>query len=210
MGILEKAISFLEPLLNEQPNDFRLRGLLAWALRLIENFKDSIKHYEKCLDLAPGVGGFWVTLGITYEEMENFEEAENCFRHAIELGKESLWAHYHLGRIFQKKKKYEGALQQFRYVINAAWEFAGPHFDLADIYREHLNQPEEAIKEYEIGLQLEQRPYRLAKPILSLARALEAAGRTAETRQRYQEYLDRFPWGEHAPEALAALERLGA
>ena len=32
------------------------------------------------------------------------------------------------------------------------------------------------------------------------------ANRTAEARQRYQEYLDRFPWGEHAP---AALERLG-
>ena len=35
------------------------------------------------------------------------------------------------------------------------------------------------------------------------------AKRTAEARQRYQEYLDRFPWGEHAQEALAALERLG-
>jgi hypothetical protein len=34
--------------------------------------------------------------------------------------------------------------------------------------------------------------------------------RTAEARQRYQEYLDRFPWGKHAQEALAALERLGA
>ncbi len=33
--------------------------------------------------------------------------------------------------------------------------------------------------------------------------------RTAEARQRYQEYLDRFPWGEHAQEAQAALERLG-
>jgi hypothetical protein len=33
--------------------------------------------------------------------------------------------------------------------------------------------------------------------------------RAAEARQRYQEYLDRFPWGEHAQEALAALERLG-
>jgi hypothetical protein len=32
---------------------------------------------------------------------------------------------------------------------------------------------------------------------------------TAEARQGYQEYLDRFPWDEHAPEALAALERLG-
>ena len=35
------------------------------------------------------------------------------------------------------------------------------------------------------------------------------SGRTAEAGQRYQEYLDRFPWGEHAQEALAALERLG-
>ncbi len=34
--------------------------------------------------------------------------------------------------------------------------------------------------------------------------------RTTEARQRYQEYLDRFPWGEHAQEALEALERLGA
>lgn len=31
----------------------------------------------------------------------------------------------------------------------------------------------------------------------------------SEARQRYQEYLDRDPWGEHASEALAALERLG-
>jgi len=31
----------------------------------------------------------------------------------------------------------------------------------------------------------------------------------AEARQRYQEYLDRFPWGERAQEAQAALERLG-
>jgi TolA-binding protein len=59
-------------------------------------------------------------------------------------------------------------------------------------------------------MQLEQRPFPLAFFTIKIARALEAAGRTAEARQRYQEYLDRFPWGEHAPEALAALERLGA
>jgi hypothetical protein len=39
--------------------------------------------------------------------------------------------------------------------------------------------------------------------------ALALIGRPAEARQRYQEYLGRFPWGEHAPEVLAALERLG-
>jgi hypothetical protein len=36
-----------------------------------------------------------------------------------------------------------------------------------------------------------------------------ANGHTAEAQQRYQEYLDRFPWGEHAQEAQEALERLG-
>jgi hypothetical protein len=44
--------------------------------------------------------------------------------------------------------------------------------------------------------------------LLFLGRATQVC-RSAEARQRYQEYLDRFPWGEHAPEALAALERLG-
>ena len=39
--------------------------------------------------------------------------------------------------------------------------------------------------------------------------AVKRGGRTAEARQRYQEYLDRFPWGERAQEAQAALERLG-
>jgi hypothetical protein len=35
------------------------------------------------------------------------------------------------------------------------------------------------------------------------------AGRMDHARQRYEEYLDRDPWGEHAQEAMAAVERLG-
>jgi hypothetical protein len=31
-----------------------------------------------------------------------------------------------------------------------------------------------------------------------------------KARQRYEEYLDRDPWGEQAQEAMKALERLGA
>jgi len=149
-------------------------------------------------------------LGVTYKEMKDFEKAEACLSQAVDLDKKLYWAHYNLGLILQEKKNYAGALEQFQKAISPDWEYGRPHIGLARIYNEHLNQPEQAVTEYEIALQLEQRPFRLSKPLLGLARAREAAGRTAEARQRYQEYLDRFPWGEHAPEALAALERLGA
>ncbi len=207
--IPERAIRFLEPLVKEQPDEIELRGLLGWAFRLLGSFEDSIAHFKKCLKLTSKEGWIWDQLGRTHKDRKSIEEAEYCFRRAVELNTTSAGAHCHLGLTLKNKEDYKGALKQFQQAISISREYARPHIGLADIYHEYLNQPEEAISEYEISIQLEQRPFRLAEPIHKLARALEAAGRTAEARQRYQEYLDRFPWGEHAQEALAALERLG-
>lgn len=100
-------------------------------------------------------------------------------------------------------------MEQFQIATNFDFEYAAPHLGLGELDFEHFNLIEKAIDEYQLAIQFEQRPSRLSHFLPKLARALEAAGRTAEARQRYQEYLDRFPWGEHAQEALAALERLG-
>jgi len=210
MRIPEKAITFLKPIIEKQTNDVKLIGVLAWALLLSKNFEESIAYYKRGLELAPEKGSYWGGLGVNHEEMKNFKEAEFCLRRAIELNKELHWVHCHIGRILREQRDYDGALQQFQQAIDIDWEYGWPHIDLADSYCAYLNQPEKAIPEYEIGIQLEQRPFLLSKPIFGLSRALEAAGRTVEARQRYQEYLDRFPWGKHAQEALAALERLGA
>ena len=210
MEISEKAIIFLQPVVNENPDDVWLRGMLASAYRSIGDFENSIVHFKKCVELIPDNASALVALGITYEVMKNFDDAESCFRRAIEVDKESNWAYYHLGWTLLAIGNYIGSLEMFQEAIRRDWKYGGPHIGLADVYRDYLKQPEKAISEYTIVLQLEQRPFRLHKAIFGLAGALEAAGRTAEARQRYQEYLDRFPWGEHAPEALAALERLGA
>jgi len=206
----EKAIELLEPLVNEQSPDAQLRGMLALALRCNRNFDDSLKHLKKCLELTPRDGWIWSNTGRTYKDMGNLEEAEFCLRRAVELDAEMQNAHNYLGLIFQENKSYERALRYFQLALIPDSEYDQPHIGSANLYLDNLNQPEAAIKEYEIALRLEERPFRQDQTIFGLARALEAAGRTAEARQRYQEYLDRFPWGEHAPEALAALERLGA
>jgi tetratricopeptide (TPR) repeat protein len=210
MSMPENAILFLKPLVNAEASNVKLRGLLARALGRIGRFEDAITHLKKCLELAPEDAWNWGNLGWTYEVMKEFEEAEKYFRRSIELNEKSPWVHYHLGLTLFKKKNYLGALGQFQEAITLAWEFPAPHVGLATVYLENLNQPEKAISEYEIGIQFELRPFKVSKYAFGLARALEAAGRIAEARQRYQEYLDRDPWGEHAKEALAALGRLGA
>jgi len=210
MRLPERAILFLEPLVSEGSNDVELRGLLAWAFRQAGNSEASIEHYKKCLESAPTAGWLWGNLGRAYNDLGKYEEAEICLRRSIELNNKVDWAHCHLGVTLQKKGDYEAALGEFQQAINLVPEYGRPHIGIGEIYHKNLNQPDKAIAEYEIGIQFEQRPFRLSRDIIKLARALEAAGRTAEARQRYQEYLDRFPWGEHAPEALATLERLGS
>ena len=203
-----KAVSLLEPIVGDQPNDAQLRGMLGLALQCAKKYDDSINQLKKCLELMPKDGWLWSCLGRTYKHMGNFNDAEICLHRAVELDGEMQNARCYLGFIFKEKGDYDRALKQFQLALSPDWEYDDPHIGLARLYLENLHQPEKAVEEYKTVLQLELRPFRLSQTFIGLSRALEAAGRTAEARQRYQEYLDRFPWGEHAQEALAALERL--
>jgi tetratricopeptide (TPR) repeat protein len=212
MGLPERVVAIIEPAVKDNPRDAKLRGWLGWALRRAQKNNDAISHLKEGLELSPENGWLWGLLGVAYRHVDDFDNAEACLRKAIELDKEThlKWAHYDLGYVYQQKHKYSEAIACFKKAIELGWKSDLPHFQMAEINRENFNNPENAIIEYEIGIQLEQRPFGLPRPIFGLARALEAAGHTAEARQRYQEYLDRFPWGKHAQEALTALERLGA
>jgi len=209
MRVTKRAIALLEPLVSHRPNDLQLRGWLAWALRLAGDYELSISHYKRCLEISPSYMWALGGLGVVYEEMQNFDEAESYLRKAVELDKESSWAYSHLSLSLMGKECYEAALEKVQFAIRIRPDYGWPHTVLAGLYLEHLNEPEKAIEEYEVSMSLEQRPFLLPNIVCGLARALEAAGRTTEARQRYQEYLDRFPWGEHAQEAQEALERLG-
>ncbi len=206
---LQEAISFLAPVTDCYPKETRLGSRLAIAYRLTGRFEESIQCLKKALETESTNPWLWGNLGRTYKEMKHYELATVYLRKAIELDPDHSWAHNHLGLTLLEMGKVEEAVEQFEFAIAKDAAYGWPHIGLAETYLHHLNKPEEAVKEFESALQFEIRPYRLDRPLAGLARALEAAGRTAEARQRYQEYLDRFPWGEHAPEALAALERLG-
>ncbi|KAA0224540.1 NACHT domain-containing protein [candidate division KSB1 bacterium] len=203
-----RAQAFVKPLVDEQSHNARLRCLLAITYEMCGDIDNSIAHFNECLRIAPEDAWILASAGKAYRTMNNLKESEELLRKALSLGKGTAWRHYQLGRTFLEKKDYENALNQFQLAINIQSDYGPLHIGLGDIYSEYLNQPEIAISEYEVAIKLDERPSRMSGAILKLARILERTGRIAEARQRYQEYLDRFPWGEHAQEALAALERL--
>jgi len=182
--------------------------MLGWAFRLAGRFDESITQLKKCLEQNSNERWIWDQLGRAYKDMEDLDQAEFCFREAIALESDSAWAYCHLGLILLKKKDYSGAIEQFQDAQSYRPDYGRIHIGLADVFYDS-GETEKAISEYEEGIKLEQRPFKVHEALLKLAHALETAGRTAEARQRYQEYLDRFPWGEHAQEAQEALERLG-
>jgi len=206
---LDDAISLLVPVINSYPEEIHFSIRLAIAYRLAGRFEESIQCLKRALKIESKNPWLWGNLGRTFKEMKNYKLATVYLRKAIELDQDDSWAHNHLGLTFLEMGDVTEAFEHFTRAISIDEAYGWPHIGLAETYLYHLNKPEEAIREFETALQFEIRPYRLDRPLAGLARAFEAAGRTAEARQRYQEYLDRFPWGEHAEEALAALERLG-
>ena len=205
MDLAEKLITYFEPMVKDGTHYYQVEGWLAIALRIIGNFDDSLVHLKNCLITAPNDQWILANMGLICQEMKNTDQCAIYLRRAVEPSLEesewAFWTHYCLGEFLQKKKDYNAALEHFKKSINFEFKYSKPHIGLAEIYCQHLKQFDKAITEYEIAIKLEQRPFRLAGPIHGIAGALEAAGRTTEARQRYQEYLDRFPWGEHAQEA---------
>ncbi|MGH7599178.1 MAG: NACHT domain-containing protein, partial [bacterium] len=210
MGKHEETIAFTLPLVSEQPDNVPLRGVLAWALRRAGRWEDSTGHYQKSLALDPQNALLWHGAGKTYKAMRKLDEAESCFRRALALNEQLPLAHCYLGLTLAEKGDADSALQYLQRARDFDPEYALPHVGLADLYCERLHQPEAAITEYQLARDLEHRPLQLSRIIFKLALAYEMAGGKDKARQRYEEYLDRDPWGEHAQEALKALERLGS
>ncbi len=209
MQQVQKAILILEVLVKEQAGEARLLGLYAWALRRLGRYDDAVECFKKCLELEPERARHWGGLGVTYEKMKKLADAELCLRRAIAFDKNIPWVYAHLGFILCQKQEYAEAQTYFEQANRVNPEYGWAHLGLADLYLQGAKQLDKAMEEYANALKFEERPFYRAVSMRGLARAFEAAGRTAEARQRYQEYLDRFPWGEHAQEAQAALERLG-
>lgn len=80
-------------------------------------YTEAVNDFQKSLDIDPINSDAMRELALTYEELNNFKQAEDTYKKAIGL-KPDYWAGYnYLGAFYFSQQRYEDALKQFEKVV---------------------------------------------------------------------------------------------
>lgn len=85
------------------------------ALFLLERHDESLASFRRAVQLAPRHAESWNSLGSVYIERHgDLRQAEECFRHALEINPNDALAHHNMGVLAQIRGDLDGALAKFR------------------------------------------------------------------------------------------------
>ncbi len=108
----EEALKRLAELLNRNPENKRLRLQYARLLAGIDLPKAKIE-FEQLVEQSPKDPELLFSLALIYNELEEFDSAEESFLKLTEFDKRRSSAHYYLGRISEKRQHWEEALKHY-------------------------------------------------------------------------------------------------
>jgi Tfp pilus assembly protein PilF len=159
-------------------------GNLSAGMRSRQNFHRMLQAAA----INPHDGDAQYQLGLIYQERRQYSEAITRFQNAITIDPGETDAHFRLGIIARQQGRLKDALGQFQTVLNQNEKHSQSEIlrELAAVYLA-AGQYEDArgfLAEY-----VEQRPYD-PEGLYYFGQSLEALGRTAEARERYQLAID--------------------
>lgn len=107
-----KALQRLKQLLNEYPNDQRLRLQYARLLAGID-LKAAQEQFQTLLQQSPNDSELLFSMALLTRELGELEAATNHFNKLLSYPKRRSSALYYLGRIAETREDYELALQNY-------------------------------------------------------------------------------------------------
>jgi tetratricopeptide (TPR) repeat protein len=109
------------------------------AQKILEGLADSHKDSGEILN----------ALGVAYKKQGMTDKAVETYRHAIELKDSNVEAHYNLGILYREQGDFKKAEEEYKHAVFLDPNFAQAHYNLGILYDLYLNQPEDALKQYE-------------------------------------------------------------
>ena len=133
----------------------QVANLLHQALLEMEDdrYQDAVPQLEAVLKQEPNMPLANLELGRAWSGLEHYDKALPWLRKAVELTPESGRARFELGTALAESGDWAEAASQLEAAVVHAPDSDEMHFDLATAY-EHLGRIPDAVKTYQITLQL--------------------------------------------------------
>ena len=96
----------------------------------------------------------WYNKGISHENLDLFEKAEDAYRTSLRLNPNFASAYYNLGSVLKDLKREEEAEKEYREAIRLKPNHANAHYNLGLLLAIFLKREEEAEKEFREAIKL--------------------------------------------------------
>jgi tetratricopeptide (TPR) repeat protein len=180
-----------------------------------EKLGEAVKHFEKAVSLYPEYVEAEFMLGLTYMDLQQWENAEKAMLAAIKINANASTAQFALGEIYRRQKKYTDAEKAILGGLKVSPDSGEGHLALAKLYYEmapSATSPEDfrgklesSWKETEQALKLKPT---LADAHIVAGNLLLKARRPEPALEHFKKYLELSPKGEFATEASTMVAKI--
>lgn len=144
MGDTEKAVSWLQQAIKEQPKTVPLSLFLANLYAQQNKSEEAITLYDKVLALEPDNEDVQLRLTFLYIQLAQYKKAEHILRKLLKKNEEHYFAHFYLARLLKKTKSYENAAGEYEKAISLNWS-KDLAYEIGHFYTT-LNRHEDALR----------------------------------------------------------------
>jgi tetratricopeptide (TPR) repeat protein len=151
-GLTDEAIRYGHLGIELDPNHFHSYNLLGSAYYTKGDYAQSVKAYEKAVELKPEVAEIHRNLGLSYLETEQPEKAKPEFQKAYEINGDPE-ASFYLARLLYQEKEFEESLDYILITIQNNSKSAVA-YNLKGVVLNQLGRYQEALGSFQAGLVL--------------------------------------------------------
>lgn len=145
---LNKATGALSRGLSIHPVATGLLARKGQLLALQQKPRQALQYIDRALNLEPTNADYWVMLAGVYDDLDEYEEAEDCFYNALYNTSEPEDIHLMLGAFFMDAERFIKAAHHFKEALSIDFHNIEAIEELAICYG-HLGQGSKIIRLYQ-------------------------------------------------------------
>lgn len=111
-----QAVNALMPVYSESNYEVNLR--LGWLNYKLGKYDESMKHYQKSIDLMPYSIEAKLGYNLPASASEKWDLVIEQYKKILEIDPQNSFVNYQLGYIYYERKEYDVALRNFEKVVN--------------------------------------------------------------------------------------------